>query len=129
MKRKIFRLLFVFCMMSTVSVMTGCGEAVPEAAPETAVSMASTAPSAVERPEDIIFNGESISLNEYVSLMALYQQMSFDNVVIESNSDFLEEAGQYGGEELYDLHEFIDSLTASEAGELHRIALQALNNM
>ena len=128
MKRNMLKLLFVFSIMCTVSVMTGCGEAVPEAAPETETAAASAEPAATAQPEDIVFNGESIDLGNYISLMALYQQMSFDNVVIESNADFLEEAGRYDREDLYELHEFIDSLTVSEAGELHRIALEALNN-
>lgn len=129
MRIKILKLLCMFCMLCVTALFSGCGgnDAEQDATPESATAVPEAT---AETPLDsIVFNDEEISLNDYVSLMSLYEQISFDNVIIEDNYDFMETAEQYGREDLYELHEFIDALSASEAGQLHRIALGILNNL
>ena len=79
--------------------------------------------------EQIIFNGVSISLKEYGALIEFYEQLSFEEVSIESNDDFIAAAQENELEHLYGLHEMISSLTPSEAGMLHAQALEALGDM
>ena len=93
-----------------------------------------TAPAAVEikdfakTPEYVVFNGRNINLNEYISLISLCEQLSFENIIIENDSDFIEAAKQYNLEHLYSLYEYINSLSSAEAGELSGIIFEELNN-
>lgn len=112
------------------AALAGCGgNNINDAAAGSGASVAATeeVPQR-ETPQYIVFNDESISLEEYASLIAFYEQLSFDNAVIEDESDFIDAAEQYDMEHLYALYEFINSLSAEEAGELHRTALEALNS-
>ena len=74
----------------------------------------------------IIFKNTTVDPKQYAGLIAFYEQMSFNEVPIECDSDFLNAARQYNQEELYDLHIFVNSLTNEEQGKLFSLVLEKL---
>ncbi len=92
--------------------LAGCGE--KNGRPAAVVGEEITRP-----PEYIVFDGESISLDDYASLTSLYESSSFNETEIADGAEL--------SDGMYELHEFISSLSAAEAGALSKAALGALN--
>ena len=128
MKRKIRGVLTMFFVLCTVVAIGGCGNDTAQQIPEQEVASVITEPAPTAPPEYITFNGESIRLQDYASLVSLFEQFSYEDVIVEDEDDFIDAAEEYDLEHLSELYSYIDSLSVSEAGELHRIMLEALNN-
>lgn len=128
MKHKKNGVLTVLCALCAVFAVSGCGEETAEQMPEQIKVSDAAVTDPTVPPEYIVFNGESIRLRDYASLISLFGQLSYENVTIEDEADFIDAAEEYDLEHLYNLYNFIDSLPDSEAGKLHRIMIEALNN-
>lgn len=76
------------------------------------------------RQNSVVFKGESINLEQYAALIAMYEIISFEEIPIENDSDFQEIAVQWGQEESYSLHLFISSSTPEEKADLFQLFLE-----
>ncbi len=127
MKYKIMMILTVLCVSCVALVTSGCVDRAAEHTQEQ-IAVSAAAPESTESPEYMVFNDESIRLRDYASLISLFGQLSYENVTIEDEDDFIDAASEYDMEHLSDLYSYISSLSNSDAAELHRIMLEALNN-
>ena len=128
MKRKIKEILITLCVIGTVFAVSGCEEQTAEHMPDQPAVSVTAEPESTAPPDFIVFNDERIRLRDYASLISFFGQLSYENVTIEDEGDFIDVAEEYGLENLYDLYSYINSLSDPEAGDLHRIMLEALNN-
>lgn len=121
MKRFIAAALAIGCLSGIICTISACGDNTNTGYPAE-TSNAVYAGSEIKKT--IEFKGESINLEQYAALIAMYEMISFEEIPIENDSDFREIAVQLGQEELYELHLFMVSLTSEEAEELFQLFLE-----
>lgn len=76
--------------------------------------------------EVINFQGYSVNVREFASLISFFEELTFNQTELEAAEDIFSATEGYNEKALYDLYVFYDSLTDSEAAQLYAAVLENL---
>lgn len=121
MKKFIAVVLAIGCLSGIICIISACGD---NSDTGYQTEKADTPYTEAATEKSVVFKGESINLEQYAALIAMYERISFEEIPIESDLDFHEIAVQWEQEELYSLHLFLSSLRPEEKADLFHLFLE-----